>query len=56
MLITDQYRELNAQRHNTNPQHGVSSEEWAPVVALLADLFGTRDILDYGCGKGLLAC
>jgi len=54
MLITDQYRELNAQLHNTNPDYGVSSSKWAPVVAGLADQVGTRDILDYGCGKGLL--
>jgi len=54
MLITDQYRELNAQLHTTNPQYGVSSSKWAPVVAGLADQIGTRDILDYGCGKGLL--
>lgn len=54
MLITDQYRELNAQLHNTNPSYGVSSSRWAPLVAGLAENFGTRDILDYGCGKGLL--
>lgn len=54
MLITDQYRELNAQLHDTNPHYGVSSTKWAPVVAGLAENFGTHDILDYGCGKGLL--
>ncbi|MDP1683387.1 MAG: hypothetical protein Q8L39_16645 [Burkholderiales bacterium] len=51
MLTTDQYRELNAHLHDTNPHYGISSSKWAPVVA---DQVGTRDILDYGCGKGLL--
>ena len=54
MLITDQYRELNAQLHNTNPNYGVSSSHWAPLVMALSNKVGTRDILDYGCGKGLL--
>jgi len=52
MLITDHYRELNAQLHDTNPLYGVSSSKWAPAVAGLADQIGTRDILDYGWAKG----
>jgi len=44
MLITDQYRELNAQLHDTNPHYGVSSSKWAPVVAGLAENFGIQDL------------
>lgn len=54
MLITDEYRQLNAELHVSNPHYGVSSSRWAPHVADLAARLQTQDILDYGCGKGLL--
>ncbi len=54
MLITDEYLQLNAELHVSNPNYGTSSARWAPQVRQLAERLGTRDILDYGCGKGLL--
>lgn len=54
MLISDEYRELNARLHVENPAYGVSSSRWAGQVAQLAQQIGSQDILDYGCGKGLL--
>lgn len=54
MLITDEYRKLNADLHTSNPNYGVSSARWANHVVELAGRLQTQDILDYGCGKGLL--
>jgi hypothetical protein len=54
MLISDAYRKLNAELHKTNPHYGTSSARWASLVGTLSSRLGTRDILDYGCGKSLL--
>lgn len=54
MLITEQYREINANLHNSNSDYGTSSSRWASTIVDLSIRFETRDILDYGCGKGLL--
>jgi len=54
MLISEEYRALNAQLHSANPSYGISSARWAPYVSELSKKLGSRDILDYGCGKGLL--
>ncbi len=52
-LITDTYRELNRELHRL-PQYGASGKLYAHRVKTLADELGTRDILDYGCGKRTL--
>lgn len=51
MLISDYYRNQNAQLHESIPGYGESSAKWAPTVQQIADGLNTRDILDYGCGK-----
>ena len=55
MKLTDDYRELNRQLHETSPEYGTSGKKWAPVVL---DLYGKYDcdsVLDYGCGKQTLS-
>lgn len=54
MLITEEYRKLNAQLHETNPHYGVSGAKWADHIKALSNKLKTRDILDYGCGKRTL--
>jgi len=54
VLITDSYRELNALLHRTNPHYGTSGKRYAEVVRQISDAVGSRDILDYGCGKRTL--
>lgn len=54
MLITEQYRKMNANLHNSNSDYGTSSSRWASIIVDLSNRYETRDILDYGCGKGLL--
>ena len=54
-LITDEYRLLNKQLHASNPQYGTSGVKHVETVLKLAESIGTKSVLDYGCGKGLLA-
>lgn len=54
-LISEEYRKLNAQLHEQNPDFGINGREYVSHIADLAEKIGTKDILDYGCGKGTLA-
>lgn len=54
MLISEQYRDLNRQMHETNEAYGTSGHKHAEAVVGLANAMQTADILDYGCGKGTL--
>lgn len=55
MLISDEYRELNRVMHETKADYGTGSYKWAGAVQDLSDAMESRDILDYGCGKGYLS-
>jgi hypothetical protein len=54
-LISAEYRRLNAQLHASNLAYGVGGGKHAAVVRKLAENLKTTSILDYGCGKGMLA-
>jgi 2-polyprenyl-3-methyl-5-hydroxy-6-metoxy-1,4-benzoquinol methylase len=54
MLITPEYRELNRKLHATNPVYGVSGFRYVDAARRLSQ-WGRLDILDYGCGKAVLA-
>jgi hypothetical protein len=53
-LITEEYRKLQTELHR-NPNYGVASVDYAPMVAELMQALNTRELLDYGAGKGRLA-
>ena len=53
MKITQDYLALNRELH-ARGEYGVSGSRWAPTVLQVADMLGTRDILDYGCGQRTL--
>lgn len=55
MLISQQYREQNAELHKTRTDYGAGGHRQAPQIRELANAMETRDILDYGSGKGTLA-
>lgn len=55
LLISEDYRTLNAHLHATNPTYGTSGVKYVDTVLKLAKGMPTQSILDYGCGKGLLA-
>lgn len=52
-LITEEYRAMQQKLHE-NPNYGVASVQYAPLVAQVLDLVGTSELLDYGAGKGRL--
>lgn len=54
MLISESYRELNRQLHSDNPRFGVSGKRYVKAVEHLSESYGSREILDYGCGKRTL--
>lgn len=54
-VITREYRELNRQLHEQNPWYGISGHLRADAVIGIAQQLKTKDVLDYGCGKGTLA-
>lgn len=54
-LISAQYRDLNAQLHQSNLAYGVNGGKFAPVVMKLTEAIKSQSVLDYGCGKGYLA-
>lgn len=55
MLITEQYQKLNEKLHETNKHYGAGGHKWASQVEGICKLVGSRDVLDYGCGKSTLA-
>jgi hypothetical protein len=50
MLITDEYKEMQAELHK-NPDYGISSTFFAPIVDLVIAQYQIKEILDYGAGK-----
>lgn len=50
-LITDEYKALQTQLHEERPDYGTSSQKHIEQIRAIAQQLGTRDIIDYGCGK-----
>jgi 2-polyprenyl-3-methyl-5-hydroxy-6-metoxy-1,4-benzoquinol methylase len=54
-LISEEYRKLNEQLHETNKHYGTSGQLYvSDIIGILKNL-QTQDVLDYGCGKSTLA-
>lgn len=54
-LISQEYIELNKKLHETNPTYGMGGAKHKETIIKLAKQLNTTSILDYGCGKGMLA-
>ena len=54
LLISEAYREMQRKLHE-NPDYGMASVHYAPIVADIARVIGATELLDYGAGKGRLA-
>ena len=52
-LISEDYRKMQEELHR-NPNYGVASVQYAPLVADVLKAVGTTELLDYGAGKGRL--
>lgn len=55
VLISAEYLQLNEQLHRENIAYGVGGDKHVKTVLQLAESLKTKNILDYGCGKGRLA-
>lgn len=53
-LISPEYIALNRQLHDANSAYGVGGEKHVATVLKLCAAIGSRNVLDYGCGKGRL--
>ena len=54
MLISSEYRQEQEHLHE-NPDYGVASVSFAPIVSDLISALEIDEMLDYGAGKGRLA-
>lgn len=54
MLISEDYRKQQEKLHE-NPNYGVASVSYAPLVTNLINQLKIDEMLDYGAGKGRLA-
>jgi 2-polyprenyl-3-methyl-5-hydroxy-6-metoxy-1,4-benzoquinol methylase len=54
-VISDSYRKLNEQLHKDNLYYGVGGAKHADAILKLSEALKTTAVLDYGCGKGMLA-
>ena len=52
-LISEDYRRMQEELHR-NPNYGVASVSYAPLVANVISANGITELLDYGAGKGRL--
>jgi 2-polyprenyl-3-methyl-5-hydroxy-6-metoxy-1,4-benzoquinol methylase len=53
-MISEAYRKEQERLHE-NPNYGVASIGYAPIVSDLINKIGITELLDYGAGKGNLA-
>ena len=49
-LISNEYRDMQAKLHE-NPDYGVASTFFAPIVDDVIQMFNITSLLDYGAGK-----
>lgn len=54
MLITEEYRALNAELHERQTSYGTSGQRSIAAVKKLIDEYDCKTLLDYGCGKQTL--
>lgn len=55
VLISEEFRQLNWQLHQDKPTFGMGGSRHRDTVLKLMKDMGTNSVLDYGCGKGMLA-
>lgn len=54
-LFSESYRQQQQDLHDSRPDYGVASVQFAPMVSELINGNNVKELLDYGAGKGRLA-
>lgn len=57
-LISDSYKQEQFRLHHDDPRarkYGTGGAHWVEVIKAIAAEYDCNTIIDYGCGKGLLA-
>jgi len=54
VLISDSYKDIQTKYHQDRDDYGRSGHKWADKVQTWSKQLGSREILDYGCGKQTL--
>lgn len=54
-MITDEYRNQLAKMHREDPRWGITAHKYAGVIHELAGRHAVKTVLDFGCGKQVLA-
>lgn len=54
MMITEEYRALNARLHVESPSYGMAGDRHLEKVKRIMAKYECETVLDYGCGKGTL--
>jgi hypothetical protein len=54
LLITDNYKQLNREKHLSSKSYGTQGHKHAGEVMGLMQNYGLKTVLDYGCGKATL--
>ncbi|MCP5058994.1 MAG: class I SAM-dependent methyltransferase [bacterium] len=52
VLITEEYLELNRQKHLADEKWGSTAPRYAQAIGELIKAYECSSVLDYGCGKG----
>lgn len=55
ILISEEHKNLNYKLHQSNPSYGMGGSKYRDTVLRLMKETKTTSVLDYGCGKGMLA-
>jgi uncharacterized Rossmann fold enzyme len=54
-VISQEYAKLNKDLHTARPDYGIGGAKYAELVTRLREKCKCASVLDYGCGKGMLA-
>ena len=52
--LSEEYRDLNRKMHEAKPDYGANGHRNAGMVLRVCETARSREVLDYGCGKGTL--
>jgi len=55
LTMSAEYIEQNRLLHESNPVYGITSLNYLDTIKMIYEKINAKSLLDYGCGKGMLA-